>query len=93
MSWKRRGRAVMVGALLAMTCLAAVPSTGGAYPIKWWVFPQLGEPDVPGSGTILIKLRGTTLLFAKLGSSTWILVPYSSRGATTRLSHATRGRR
>lgn len=87
MSWKRRGRAVVCGALLATTCLAAMPSTGGAFPIKWWLPPQIGDPDGPG-GTRLLKIRlgsfGLQLVPTRSG---WLVMAFvaptatSSRGA------------
>lgn len=70
MSWRRRGRALVCGALLAMTCLATVPGTGSAFPIKWWMFPTVGDPDGPsGNGLLRIRVGSLTLAFISLRTS------------------------
>ncbi len=57
MSWKRRTRAVAWTALLLMACTLAMPSTSAAFPIKWWINPQLGDPDLPTGGGRMLKTR------------------------------------
>jgi uncharacterized SAM-binding protein YcdF (DUF218 family) len=75
MSWKRRTRAVAWTALLLMACTLAMPSASAAFPIKWWINPQLGDPDVPGSGNLVITLGDLTLRISRVGSYTFVIIP------------------
>jgi hypothetical protein len=73
---KRRKRAVAFGALLALMCLTAIPATSAAYIIKWYFPPQVtGEPDMPSTGTFLIRVGGMGLSFVRLEAGLWMISP------------------
>ena len=79
MNSKRRTRAVFLSALLVFACLTAIPTASEATMIKWWQFPQmLGEPDEPGSGTTLVRIRGLSLCLNRFGAM-WTLVVVPER--------------
>ena len=76
MNSKRRKRAAIWGALLALMCLTVIPGTSSAFAIKWY-FVAGGEPDEPGSGTYLIKIGGWSLSLQRVAASAWVLLPVS----------------
>ena len=91
MSWKRRTRAVTCGALLVVAGLVMMPSTSGALMIKWHFPPQVGDPDVPGNGTTLIKLRGGSVMFGRYSTLGWCLIPTSASRVRSAPRQATPG--
>lgn len=75
MSWRRRTRAVAWGALLMLACSIVLPSTSAAFPIKWWLYPAMGDPDLPNGGSQLIKVRGYELSLIQMPYFGLLVVP------------------
>ena len=91
MSRMRRRRAVVWGTLLLMAWLLTIPATSGAFPIRWYDNPTIGDPDQPGGGRLVRVRFGSYVLSIGLFPSGNLSCPFflavvkasrSSRGAT-----------
>ena len=57
MRFKHRSPVVALGALCLVASLSLLPATSGAFPIRWGETGDTvpGDPDQPGSGTVVIR--------------------------------------
>jgi hypothetical protein len=68
MRFMHRSPVVALGALCLVACLSLLPATSGAFPIRWTDTGDTvpGDPDEPGSGTVVIRWNDFAIVFRTL---------------------------